>query len=336
MRVAVRRAFTLVELLVVVAIVATLIGLLLPAVTQIREVANRTRCSNNLHQMALAVFAYDADHGHIPPGVGEYPRLSTNPSDRPSVQALILPYLEQMGKYSKFNFDYDVHLDAVNVPAQMQDVPTYVCPSDPSTIRYFQSGWSNYYANIGATADLRSTNPKVVGVFNYSTNAANQVTSKVRMSDITDGTSMTTMFAEIKRSSLPWDAVGRYDSTTMMITNLLSVTDRSLCVACNSNTGVQLRVSGTQYYRDLPVTFCFSHTMTPNQGGQRDGPAFNQFDCGGPDFLTAHKATRSYHLGGCNVAFCDGSVRFVSNDIATKTWRAMGTRSAGDYVGSDF
>jgi prepilin-type processing-associated H-X9-DG protein/prepilin-type N-terminal cleavage/methylation domain-containing protein len=336
MRSAVRRAFTLVELLVVVAIVATLIGLLLPAVQQIREVANRTRCRNNLHQMALAVSQYEAEHGHLPPGAGEYPKLSTNPSDRPSVQALILPYLDQSARYSKFNFDYDVHLDAVNVPAQMQDVPTYVCPSDPSTTRYFQSGWSNYYASIGATADVRASNAKVVGVFNYSANAAKQITSKVRMSDITDGTSTTTMFSEIKRSNLPWDATGRYNSTTMMITTLASLTNRETCTACNTNTGVQLRVGGQQYYRDLPATFAFSHTMTPNQGGQREGPGFNQFDCGGPEFLTAHKAARSYHPGGVNVAFCDGSVRFVPNSIPSKVWRAMGTRAAGDQVSSEF
>src|SRR5438045_2392358 len=110
MRTAIRRGFTLVELLVVVAIIATLIGLLAPAVQQVREVASRTRCQNNLHQMALAVFAYEAEVGNLPPGAGVYPKLSTNPSDRPSVQALILPYLEQSTKYSKFNFDYDVHL----------------------------------------------------------------------------------------------------------------------------------------------------------------------------------------------------------------------------------
>ena len=334
MRIAVRRAFTLVELLVVVAIVATLIGLLLPAVQQVREVANLTRCRNNLHQMALAVSHFEADQGHLPPGAGDYPKLSTSPSDRPAVQALILPYLEQANKYSKFNFDYDVHLDAVNLPAQMQDVPVYVCPSDPSTARYFQAGWSNYFANIGATANVRSSDLKVVGVFNYSTNAAKQVSSKVKIADITDGSSTTAMFSEIKRSNLPWDATGRFDSTTMMITNLSSSTDRSACLACNADTGVQLRVGGQQYYRDLPVTSTYTHTMTPNQGG-KDRPGFNQYDCGSPDFLSAHKAARSFHNNGVNVAFCDGSVRFVTSKVSSVTWRALGTRCAGDYVGSE-
>jgi prepilin-type N-terminal cleavage/methylation domain-containing protein/prepilin-type processing-associated H-X9-DG protein len=330
-----RRAFTLIELLVVVAIIATLVSLLLPAVQQVREVANRTRCQNNLHQLALAVVQYETEHGRLPPGAGEYPKLSTTPSDRPSVQALILPYLEQGTKYSRFNFDYDVHLDAVNLPAQSQDVPTYVCPSDPATQRYFQAGWSNYFANIGATADTKSADPKFVGVFNYTTDAAKRITSSVRLSDVTDGTSTTALFAEIKRSDLPWDATGTFDATTMMITNLTSLTERKLCVACDGNTGVQVRVIGQQYYRDLPATYAYSHTMTPNQGG-RWGPGFTQFDCGSADFLSAHKATRSYHAGGVNAAFCDGSVRFITDKIPIRIWRALGTRSAGDDVGSDF
>ncbi|MFL5331239.1 MAG: DUF1559 domain-containing protein [Gemmataceae bacterium] len=335
MRLDCRRAFTLIELLVVVAIIATLLSLLLPAVQQVREVANRTRCQNNLHQMALAVVQYETENGRLPPGAGEYPKLSMTPNDRPSVQALILPYLEQGTRYSKFNFDYDVHQDAVNLPAQSQDVPTYVCPSDPSTQRYFQAGWSNYFANIGATADTKSTDSKFLGVFNYTTDAAKRIISNVRWVDISDGTATTAMFAEIKRSDLPWDATGKYDVTTMMITNLASLTDRAACSACNADTGVQVRVVGQQYYRDLPATFAYSHTMTPNQGGH-GGVSFTQFDCGSADFLSAHKATRSYHPGGVNIAFCDGSVRFITDTIRAKIWRALGTRSAGDNVGSDF
>jgi prepilin-type N-terminal cleavage/methylation domain-containing protein/prepilin-type processing-associated H-X9-DG protein len=331
-----RRAFTLIELLVVIAIIAILIGLLLPAVQKVRDAANRTRCQNNLHQMTLAVFAFESDRGHLPSGVGPWPRLSPNPTDRPTVQAMILPYVEQAAKFNQFNFDFDVHNDAINVPAQTQDIPIYLCPSDISEKRYFQAGRSNYFANMGATADPRSTNINLVGIFNYTENAARNITSKVRVGDIVDGTSNTAMFGEIKRGTLAWNETGLYNSTTMMITNLPSFTDRSLCTSCNTPTGTFIRYTGHQYYRDLPATFFYTHTMTPNQGGH-ERPTFNQYDCGSADFNSAHKAARSYHSGGVNVAFADGSTRFISDNIQPQVWRALGTRNGAEPIsGGDF
>ncbi|MBX7104717.1 MAG: DUF1559 domain-containing protein [Gemmataceae bacterium] len=331
-----RRAFTLIELLVVIAIIAILIGLLLPAVQKVRDAANRSRCQNNLHQMAVAVFNYESDRGFLPPGVGPWPKLSSMATDRPTVQALILPYVEQASKYNQFNFDYDVHNDSINVPAQTQDIPIYMCPSDISEKRYFQAGRSNYFANIGATADLRSANRSVVGIFNFTEDAARNLTSKVRVGDISDGTSNTCMFGEVKRGTLAWNETGQYDSTTMMITSLTSMTDRTACTACNSPTGTFIRYTGHQYYRDLPATFMYSHTMVPNQGGgERSG--FNQYDCGGPDYYTAHKAARSYHSGGVNVAMCDGSTRFVTDNVKPAVWRALGTRNGAEVLdGSEF
>jgi prepilin-type N-terminal cleavage/methylation domain-containing protein/prepilin-type processing-associated H-X9-DG protein len=332
-----RRAFTLIELLVVIAIIAILIGLLLPAVQKVREAANRTRCSNNIRQMVLAAHNYESNTGILPPGVGPWPFSSPMPCGRPSVQALILQYIEQSAKYAQFNFAYDVHCDTQNVPAQTQDIHIYLCPTDFSEKRYFQAGRSNYFANMGATADPRSTDLSVLGVFNYTEDTTTRlITSKVRMGDLIDGAASTAMFGEVKRGTLAWNDTGMFNSTTMMITSLTSDTSRAACSACNTSTGTFIRYTGHQYYRDLPATFHYTHTMTPNQGGH-ESPTFNQYDCGASDFYRAHKAARSYHPGGVNVGFCDGSTRFVSDNIPAAIWRALGTRNGGEVIdGSQF
>jgi prepilin-type processing-associated H-X9-DG protein len=179
----------------------------------------------------------------------------------------------------------------------------------------------------------------LLGVFNYTEGPPpdRPITSKVRMDDIQDGASNTAMFAEVKRGTLAWNDNGQFDQTTMMITTLTSETDRAACTACNSNSGSYIRYTGHQFYRDLPATYLYTHTMTPNQGGHAAPPTFNQFDCGASDFYRAHKAARSYHPGGVNVGFCDGNVRLVPDKIPPAVWRALGTRAGGETIdGSQF
>ena len=352
-----RRGFTLIELLVVIAIIAVLIGLLLPAVQKVREASMRMSCANNLHQLALAAANYESTLGYLPPGSGD---LAPGASSAPSLLAMVLPYIEQANLYNLFNFNVDVNNTAANAGARDQDVKTYLCPSDPSFQTLLDPGGSgkatgrnNYVGCVGATADQHSTDGSVIGVFNFQygpVNAAGAkpVSSRVKMTDITDGTSNTAMFSETKRSNASRSNGGFsnwYDPTMVY---LLPSTDAGYSVLtpqtgptfnetntgalivgntyrCNSwdygpTNGISYR--GLEYYRALPEMTQYTHTVPPNYLG---------YDCGDDSsYTTAHVAARSYHTGGVNVAFADGSVHFISNNIDMATWRALGTRGAGE------
>ncbi len=135
------RAFTLVELLVVIAIVGMLIGLLLPAVQAAREAARRTACSNNLHQIGLAIQGFHAANQHFPVGTAlkGYPDgtsppvnlLNTGPY-RPGAFAMILPFLEQGNLYRSLRLDLAID-EGVNVALGKTVLSVYLCPSSNHT-----------------------------------------------------------------------------------------------------------------------------------------------------------------------------------------------------------
>jgi prepilin-type processing-associated H-X9-DG protein len=83
---------------------------------------------------------------------------------------------------------------------------------------------------------------------------------------------------------------------------------------------------GGEWYRNLPSTGYYSHTIPPN---------YNQNDCINSYAQGSHAAARSYHPGGVNGAFCDGSVHFFKNTVNPVTWFALGTRAAGEVVSAD-
>jgi prepilin-type N-terminal cleavage/methylation domain-containing protein len=200
---AIRRAFTLIELLVVIAIIAILIGLLLPAVQKVREAAARTKCQNNLKQQALATMNFEGVYGTLPGGA--YSAIAYF-----SPQAQILPYIEQASLYQKFDLTAGP-FDSVNPAAAAQRPPLFTCPSEinghPVPETNAQMGWGNYHANCGTWVSAVKSWDGPFGPPKDETGNTGALPAPgikpQRLSDITDGTSFTAMYAETANSLAP-------------------------------------------------------------------------------------------------------------------------------------
>lgn len=142
-----RRAFSIIELIVILAIIAILIGLLLPAVQKVREAAARTQCMNNLKQITLAFHNINDTYGKFPGAIGDFPAEGSSGT----YFFFILPFIEQDNLYKHAQSDKGGFFSVWNGETYSRIIKTYICPSDGSAGKdHLFDGWlatSNYAAN---------------------------------------------------------------------------------------------------------------------------------------------------------------------------------------------
>ncbi len=330
-----RHGFTLVELLVVIAIIGILVGLLLPAVQAAREAARRMQCQNNIRQVGLAAHNFESAMQYFPPRIHTkvLPNASgvmTTYSSNAGPQVMLLPYLEQGNKSALFNLDYDVNTDApiapgiptlanANLAARKGDVPAYICPSDPSNAMEDNgAGRSNYMASTGGSARYHG-GTTLDGIFAAPSASAGQVLKGPSHGAISDGSSNTALFSEVRRGSFKSNATGNYDHTTAFIGSSaytgIQLSDGRNLPECNpggnDTTSSWIRYTGLQYHRALPFTFMYTHTLPINWNKKTQDLSMQRYSCGNTTYTTAHISASSSHTGGAGVCFADGSCRYV-------------------------
>jgi prepilin-type N-terminal cleavage/methylation domain-containing protein/prepilin-type processing-associated H-X9-DG protein len=311
-----RSGFTLIELLVVIAIIAVLIALLLPAVQMAREAARRAQCTNNLKQIALAALNYESTNQALPTGNYFYPSYGgpTPFTYGASVFVNMSQYLEQIGVYNAYNFSRGWE-GPTNATIAGIGLSTLWCPSDPGAgvfdldpadaqtfygIKSTRQGYPSYAGCEGTWAMYVEMNDGAATyrAWQNATNGVMYSGSVTRISSITDGTSGTMLFGERAHG-------------------IFGGEDALLFYWWNSG-----------YWGDTFVDTLFPINAYRVLSGQLDlndpSNGYNGW------WWVPLEAASSFHPGGANFAFCDGSVHFIKETIAT--WR-NDLNNNGDPVG---
>ena len=355
------RGFTLIELLVVISIIAVLIALLLPAVQSAREAARRAQCVNNLKQIGIALFNYEGANGVFPPG---YIDAQNNPNNTPDLDmgsgwgwaAQSLSFMEQRSLSNAINFSLAIRSPSSST-AVLTSLNVFQCPSDGNqqpcilydstfstpiaTVGHSNyaavSGWEEcfmnatgnpqpFYLNTSDPADAGQGDPTdgIAGLgvacgFGQAGIGMFWRNSNTRIADITDGLSNTLAVGERCSAHSPTTWTGAVTGARCPAWMATSpwTTPYTAPSAC-FDTG-----NGTPYDNaDFDEALCLGHgnfTHKPNS----DNPFWD------PDVFW------SFHPGGCNFLFGDGSVRFLKTGINPRSYQYLMTRGGGEVISAD-
>ncbi len=316
-----RTAMTLVELLVVLAIIGVLAGLLMPAIQAARESVRATTCQSHLKQLGLALHNYESTHRSFPPGRGSpLPRAF-------SAFAYLLPQLEQGNLHTRIDFtqapvDFSVgatpYSGAANRLAATTELSILSCPSDMFSRRVPGSifGASNYAGNAGSGLIDSGSLTSADGVF--------YLNSQSRFRDLTDGAMSTVAFGE--------RLLGSGNSSTNLtnprrVARELPAGVEPTLENCESNSGTTIAPNysqiGEKWLLGNYGNTLYNHFWTP-------GSTHN--DCFNIQQQKGKFALDSAHSAGPFAVYCDGHVSLISRSIDEATWRALGTRSGSELV----
>jgi type II secretory pathway pseudopilin PulG len=294
-----RSAYTIFQLLVLLALLLILLGLLLPAVQKVREAAARMQSQNNLKQIALALHSYHDANNRMPPGAD---------GQHFSGLVYLLPYIEQVNIFQLIDLTKSPdHAD--NAKARSVFIKVYMSPLDGAAAPDEKSGPTSYFLVAGSKHSLEENN----GAFYRD--------SKLRLVEFTDGTSNTIMLLESLRGD------GGKKAVTVQRQHV--VLPKGYLKGLTDASGVKDFEDGKQIAGDRGSSWMdgrFLRSTTNLTRGLND--AKPDVDCGGEGGLAGPRSL----LPGTNVGLVDGSVRFVSNSVKPETWKAAATRAGGEVL----
>ena len=300
-----KKGFTLVELLVVIAIIGILISMLLPAVQSVREAARRITCANHIRQLGLSMHNFESANQHFPHAWGE---------DGYTWGIEILPFIEQQNLFDTLNRGGS-WTAGPNELAAATVVPIARCPTSPIPDHQDHNGVTDrvpadYRANIGSDVrgDTGPVLPDSLSTRDSNPNGVFWGCSKTGFRDISDGSSNTVLIAE-------------------------SRTDPRFNKDGNSTD---------HWFIGSPNISAFKCDPNSSTGGGTDGHDFSEVVGSGMVEMNARVTNPSlhgalieisfgsYHIGGMNVVFGDGSTHFVSAQTDTAAYQAMFSRNGGE------